>query len=255
MSDMEEKTRVLVVDDDRRMVKTISDILTVKGHEALQAYTGEEAIEIVRSGRLDCLLMDIRMPGMDGIEVMKTIKVISPGLPVLLMSAYATESQAEEARQSGAYAVLNKPLDVQAVLSFLSLLKKEESVLIVDDDPAFCKTLQDILQARHFRVQTEADPAKVLEDMEEGYKLVVILDLKLGDVDGLDVLKSIRAKYPTKPVVLVTGYKEAMGNRIEKGMEVGAYTCLYKPFEVDTLIESIEKISIMKRRAVLCEKY
>ncbi|MEW6714470.1 MAG: response regulator, partial [Nitrospirota bacterium] len=86
-------------------------------------------------------------------------------------------------------------------------------------------------------------------------KLVVILDLKLGDVDGLEVLKSIRAKYPTKPVVLVTGYKEAMEDSIEKGMKVGAYTCLYKPFVADALIESIEEISIMKRRAVLKEKY
>jgi DNA-binding NtrC family response regulator len=251
---MEDRTRVLVVDDDRRMVKTVSDILTVKGHEALQAYTGGEAIAIVRSGRLDCVLMDIRMPGMDGIEALKTIKTISPGLPVVLMSAYATEAQAEEARQSGAYAVLNKPLDVQAVLSFLSLLRKEESVLIVDDDPNFCKTLKDVLQTRHFRVQTEADPGKVLEHMEESYKLVVILDLKLGDVDGLEVLKSIRAKYPTKPVVLVTGYKEEMGDSIEKGMKIGAYTCLYKPFVADALIESIEEISIMKRRAVLGEK-
>ncbi|MEW6714651.1 MAG: response regulator, partial [Nitrospirota bacterium] len=168
MSNMEEKTKVLVVDDDRRMVKTISDILTVKGHEALQAYTGGEAVEKVKSDNPDCVLMDIRMPGMDGIEVLKAIKAISPGLPVVLMSAYATEAQAEEARQSGAYAVMNKPLDVQAILSFLSLLKKEDSVLIVDDDPAFCKTLRDILQARHYRVQTEADPAKVLENMEEG---------------------------------------------------------------------------------------
>lgn len=255
MSNMEEKTKVLVVDDDRRMVKTISDILTVKGHEAIAAYTGEEAVEKVKSDNPDCVLMDIRMPGMDGIEVLKTIKAISPGLPVVLMSAYATEAQAEEARQAGAYAVINKPLDVQAVLSFLSLLKKEDSLLIVDDDPDFCRTLRNILESRGYRVEIEGDPGKVLVHMEKNYKLLVVLDVKIGGTDGLDVLKSIRAKYPTKPVVLVTGYKEEMGDIIEKGMKVGAYTCLYKPFVADTLIKSIEEISIMKRRAVLCEQY
>ncbi len=252
---MGDKTKVLVVDDDRRMVKTICDILKVKGYEAAEAYTGEEAVEKVKSGNPDCVLMDIRMPGINGVEAMQLIKDISPHLPVVLMSAYTTEEQEEEAKQSGAYTILNKPLDMQAVLSFLSLLKKEDSVLIVDDDPAFCRTLKDILEARHFRVQTETDPAKVLEHMEESYKLVVILDLKIGDVDGLEVLKSIRAKYPTKPVVLVTGYKEEMGDSIEKGMKIGAYTCLYKPFVADTLIKTIEEISIMKRHAVLCEKY
>jgi DNA-binding NtrC family response regulator len=252
---MEEKTRVLVVDDDRRMVKTISDILTVKGHEALQAYNGAEAVEKVKSDNPDCVLMDIRMPGMDGIEVMKIIKTISPDLPVVLMSAYATEAQAEEARRSGAYAVINKPLDVQSVLSFFSLLRKEDSILIVDDDPDFCETLRNILESRGYRVETEADPGKVLVHMEKNYKLLVVLDIKIGDTDGLDVLKSIRAKYPTKPVVLVTGYKEVMGDSIEKGMKIGAYTYLYKPFVADALIESIKEVSVMKRRAVLNEKY
>lgn len=252
---MGEKTKVLVVDDDRRMVKTICDILKVKGYEAAEAYSGESALERVKSDHPDCVLMDIRMPGMDGIEVLKAIGDISPGLPVVLMSAYATEAQAVEARQSGAYSVLNKPLDVQAVLSFLALLRKEESVLIVDDDPDFCSMLKDVLQSRHFRVQTEADQEKVLEHMEKSYKLAVILDLKLGDADGLEVLKSIQEKYPTKPVVLVTGYKEEMGDSIKKGMQIGAYTCMYKPFVTDELIESIEEISIMKRRAVLGENY
>lgn len=252
---MGNKTKVLVVDDDRRMVRTICDILNIKGHEAIAAYTGEEAIEKVKSDSPDCVLMDIKMPGLNGIEALNAIKALSPGLPVVLMSAYASEEQVEEARQFGADTVLNKPLDVQAVLSFLSLLKKEESVLIVDDDPDFCRMLKDVLQSRHFRVQTEADPGKVLGHMEESYKLAVILDLKLGDADGLEVLKSIREKYPTKPVVLVTGYKEEMAASIEKGMKIGAYTCLYKPFVTDELIESIEEISLMKRCAVLDQKY
>jgi two-component system response regulator HydG len=252
---MNTKTRVLVVDDDRRMVKTISDILKVKGYDPLAAYTGEQAVEMVRNSAPDCVLMDIKMPGIDGVEALKMIRGISPDLPVVLMSAYATEEQTVEAKKEGAYSVLTKPIDIQMVLAFLSLLKRNESVLIVDDDPQFSRTLKDILQTRDYKVETELDPDKVLEHMENNYELVVVLDLKLGDKDGLDVLKDIRAKYPTKPVVLVTGYRDEMSSSIKNGFAVGAYTCLYKPFESETLIGLIEEISRKKRQAVLGEPF
>jgi len=248
---MGEKTKVLVVDDDKRMVKTLCDILKVKGYEAAEAYTGEEAVEKVKSDNPDCVLMDIKMPGINGVEALNMIKDISPDLPVVLMSAYATEELTEEAKQQGAYTVLNKPLDVQAVLSFLSLLRKEESVLIVDDDPSFSKTIKDILEARGYSVQTEADSEKVLGHMEENYKLVVLLNLKLGNTDGLDVLKAIRAKYSTKPVILVTGYREEMTASIEKGLRIGAYTCLYKPLEAEKMIALVSAIRKEKMCAVL----
>ncbi len=246
---------VLVVDDDRRMVKTICDILTVHGHVAMAAYTGKEAVEKLRTGRPDCVLMDIKMPGIDGVEALRTIKQASPELPVILMSAYATDELAVEAKKRGAYAVLTKPFDIQMVLSFLSLLRREESILVVDDDPLFCKTLTDILQARGCRVQSEEDPVKVLDHMEKEYQLVVVLDIKLGDTNGLDVLKAIRAKYPTKPVILITGYGEEMAESVQKGLQIGAYTCLYKPLPDESLISVIAEIRRKKLGAVLGESF
>jgi two-component system response regulator HydG len=251
---MKEKTRVLIVDDDRRMAKTIYDILTIKGYEAMQAHSGEEAVERLHRGLPDCVLMDMKMPGINGIETMKIIKEMAPGLPVILMSGYATEEQTCEAKQQGAYAVLNKPIDIQAVLSFLSLLRKERSILVVDDDPQFCRTLGDILQSRGYKVETEINPDHVLGNMEKEYKLVVLLDLKLGDKDGVEVLAAIRAKYPSKPVILVTGYGGEMGEAIEKAFQIGAYACLYKPLEIDELINHIEEIDRKKLREVLEEK-
>lgn len=136
---MSDKLKVLVVDDDRHMVKTICDILQVKGHSAEPAYSGEEAVEKVKAAKPDCLLMDLRMEGIDGIETLKLLKALVPELPVVLMSANATEEQEAEAKRLGAYSLLNKPVDIQMVMSFLALLHKEKSILIVDDDPAFCQ--------------------------------------------------------------------------------------------------------------------
>jgi len=249
------KQKVLVVDDDRRMVKTICDILRVKGHHPHPAYSGEEAVNRVREEEFDCVLMDLKMPGIDGVEALKLIKEAAPDLPVVLMSAYATDCQAEEASRQGAYAVLTKPIDVQIVLSFLALLRKEESILIVDDDPMFCKTLKDILQARGYLVETETDPDSVLGLMEVNYELLVVLDLKLGGADGGDLLKDIRGRYPTKPVVLVTGNRGESAASIEKGMRIGAYTCLYKPLQIEKLVAIIEETSRGKLRALLGEQF
>jgi two-component system response regulator HydG len=248
---MEGAVTVLVVDDDHRMVKTLCDILRIKGHKAIPAYSGEEALEKIRPEMPDCVLMDIRMPGISGVEATEMIRLQAPDLPVILMSAYPTDEQTLEANRHGAYSVLTKPVDLHLVLSFLSLLRKEESILIVDDDEAFCRTLKDILQARGYRVETEINPVKVMDHMERNYKLAVILDLKLGNIDGLDVLKDIRARYPSKPVVLVTGYGRDMTDSIEKGLAIGAYTCLYKPFETEAIIGIVEEISRKKLRSFL----
>ncbi|MDO9041399.1 MAG: response regulator [Desulfocapsaceae bacterium] len=243
--------KILVVDDDLRIVKTTCDILRIKGHEPIAAYSGEEGVEKVKNDRPDCVLMDIKMPGISGVEAMKRMQEIVPALPVVLVTAYSAEDLMAEAKSSGAYAIMSKPLNFPIILSFLSLLRKEEIVLVVDDDPNFCKTLKDFLTLRGFHVDTESEPQKVLGHLEHDYKLAIVLDLKLGAVDGSEVLTEVRAKYPTKPVVVVTGYRREMGDSIEKGRQIGAYTCLYKPLEMDDLFQVIEDIRMKKLQNLL----
>lgn len=244
--------KILVVDDDHRIVKTTCDILRIKGHEPIAAYSGEEGVEAVRNDPPDCVLMDIKMTGISGVEALKRMREIVPALPVVLVSAYATDDLMDEARRSGAYAVLSKPLNFPMILSFLSLLRKEESILVVDDDPEFCKTLKDILTLRGFKVETESEAQSVMGHLENNYQLaVVLLDLKLGAVNGVEVMKDIQAKYPGKPVMLMTGYRQEMRESIEQARKIGAYTCLYKPFEMDDLFQIIEEIRIKKLKNLL----
>lgn len=252
---MPEKLRVLIVDDDRRMVKTISDILTIKGYGTGVAYSGEEMLKSVRSTQWDCVLMDLKMPGMDGVATLRKLKELAPDLPVVLMSAFAMDEQVEEARRLGAYSVLTKPFDIEMLLSFLSHLRKKISVLIVDEDPHFCQTLREIMESRGYRVETEADPDLVLEHMEEDYKLLVILDTKLSATGGEDVIGRIRAKYPAKPVVLVTSHKDRLFDSIDRAYRASAYTYLYKPLESDALLDIVEEIRWKKLRVVLGEPF
>ena len=123
---MSEKLKVLVVDDDRRMVKTICDILLVKGYSAEPAYSGEEAVERVKAEKPDCVLMDLKMEGIDGIETLKLFKGIASDLPVVMMSAYATKEQMEEANKEGAYSVLTKPFDVGGLLGIIEEIRRKK---------------------------------------------------------------------------------------------------------------------------------
>lgn len=129
---MSAQLKILVVDDDRQMVKTISDILQHKGYDTRKAYSGEEAIDKAKTDGPDCVLMDLKMTGINGVETLKMIKMISPDTRVVLMSAYATEEQTNEAKLHGAVTILSKPVDFQQLLAFLALLRDEESVMMAD---------------------------------------------------------------------------------------------------------------------------
>jgi two-component system response regulator HydG len=238
--------KILVVDDDHRIVRTTCDILKIKGYEPIPAYSGMEGVEKIRADLPDFVLMDFKMPGINGLEALKKMHLIAPALPVVLVSAFATEETIQEAKRTGAYAVLSKPLNFQVVLSFLSLLYKEESILVVDDNPDLSKTLKDILLLRGYQVETEAESRNVLKHLEMDYKLTVVIDLKLGVAKNENLLEEIRSRYPSKPVILLTGYKQEAYDFHESASKIGAFTYLYKPSEMDDLLRLIEEIRVIK---------
>lgn len=238
---MNKKVRILVVDDDRRMARTLADIFRVKGYGVNTAHSAKEALEKIEKGEIDCVLSDIKMPNVSGVELCRAIKEKTPDLPVILMTAYTDDRLVKEGLEKGAITVISKPLDINALLGFFSSLRKEHTVAIVDDDPNFCKTLGDILKERGFSVTHHTDPRNLLERLDEKIH-VILLDMKLGETNGLDVLKKIRKKYPHMPVILVTGYREEMAESIEKALSITAHTCLYKPLQIEELIETMTEV-------------
>ncbi len=232
------------------MVRTLKDILNAKGYEAEVAYSGPEALAKVAEAHFDAVLTDIKMPEMNGVELYKAIKGVKPHIPVVLMTAFSTDRLVNEGLEQGAIAVLNKPLDINALLSFFSMLRKERSIVIVDDDPHFCKTLGDILLARGFAVTQVTDPHGIVEKIDADSP-VVLLDMKLNDIDGLAVLKKIREHYPDLPVILATGYRDEMMDAIETALKIKAHACLYKPFQIEELLKLLSEIHRRELAGVL----
>jgi CheY-like chemotaxis protein len=119
---MTSSQQLLVVDDDRLLVRTLTDILHLKGYQAEGAHSGEAAIIAVEHRPYDIVLMDIRMPGLSGVEALRAIRHCSPQTRVVLMTAYIDDGLAAEAEGEGVVRVLPKPVNVGEVLTLLESL-------------------------------------------------------------------------------------------------------------------------------------
>jgi two-component system, NtrC family, response regulator HydG len=247
---MKRKLDILIVDDDQRMTRTLADILALAGHKAVEAHSASRALEKVQAQVFDCVLTDVRMPEMDGVELHRQLRKFQPGLPVILMTAYAAESLTNQGIEDGVVGVLDKPLDMNHLLGFLSSLSKNRTITIVDDDPAFCRTLEDILRQRGFDVTQITDPHVDMMPIASESQ-VILLDMKLNSVNGLDVLKDIRTRYPKLPVLLVTGYREQMSAAIQGALDIDAFTCLYKPLEIPQLLQMLTELQTTHLRGLL----
>ncbi len=110
---MSEKPRILVVDDEESHRIMLRAVLKDEGYEVVEAADGSEAVRAVEQEPFDLVLLDVRMKTMDGIEALNEIRKISPLIPVLIMTAYASVKTAVEALKAGAFDYLTKPLDIE----------------------------------------------------------------------------------------------------------------------------------------------
>ncbi len=107
---------VLIVDDETTIIETLEGILSDDGFEVIHAFNGYEALKKIESYSPDIVLLDIWMPGMDGIETLKEIKKIAPNLPVVMITGHGSIESAVDATKSGAYDFLEKPLSIDKVM-------------------------------------------------------------------------------------------------------------------------------------------
>jgi len=122
--------KVLIVDDEERVVQSIAGVLEDEGFRIVVARSGEEAIGIFQQEEPDITLLDIWMPGMDGIEVLKRLKWIAPDCQVIMISGHATISTAMTAVKLGAFDFIEKPLSLDALLMTIRRALEREKELV-----------------------------------------------------------------------------------------------------------------------------
>jgi nitrogen regulation protein NR(I) len=161
-------SRILVVDDEQRMRSSFSKMLTSGGHDVLTADRGAKAVELVEKEDPDLLVMDIKMPGMDGLEAFRKIRLIRPKLPVIMMTGFGTTEAAIEATKLGAYEYHLKPFDPEAMLrsiaSALESVRLMKGRVVLDPSDAAsgdaiigqCEAMQGVYKAIGRVAQTDA---------------------------------------------------------------------------------------------------
>jgi two-component system, NtrC family, response regulator HydG len=235
--------RVLVVDDEEDTCRNISDILTDLGYRVDWASDGAAALELVRREPYDVALLDLKMPGMDGLTLYREIKKLRAGTVAILVTAYASGGTSDEALAAGAWRVLPKPVDLPRLLGLVDRASGEPLVLVVDDDHDLCENLWEILRERGYRVALAHDAAGAAEQLRDANVRVALIDMKLPDGDGTEVFRLVRGAAPEARTVLITGCRPEMDSLVERVLAEGADAACYKPFDVPQLLKTLDQLA------------
>jgi len=111
--ELEPPSKILLVDDEREFVHTLSERLQARNLEAAVVYDGEEALSFVASDEPEVMVLDLKMPGIDGIEVLRRVKRDHPRVEVIILTGHGSKKEEETAMQLGAFAYLRKPVDIE----------------------------------------------------------------------------------------------------------------------------------------------
>jgi two-component system, OmpR family, response regulator CpxR len=118
--------KVLLVDDEQEFVQTLSERLMMRDMDTTVAYDGESALRMIKEDEPEAMVLDLRMPGIDGIEVLRQVKSTNPDIEIIILTGHGDEKDKDICLKMGAFAFLQKPVDIQLLTQ--TLIKANEKV-------------------------------------------------------------------------------------------------------------------------------
>lgn len=230
---------MLVVDDNEELAENLAEILELDGLEAATAGSAEEALDVLAKNDFGLVLTDVRMPGMDGVTLLRLVRERWPGLPVIVMTAYTREVDLERARAHGALQVLKKPVEPGAVVGLITrVLGESGHVLVLEDNDdlrvGFAEALLEADGAVPHTARTVAEAMRIIDEVDVR---AAILDARLPDGSGVDVGRVLATREEDVLVIYVTGYPEDV-----VAAAVQASAVLPKPVESTVLLGMIKTV-------------
>lgn len=254
---------VVVADDDAGVRHVIAEYLASQGYVVHEAANGLETLTLVKDTSPAFVVLDVVMPRLGGIETLKRIKTSHPATGVVVMTGRASEFR-EPALASGALEVLEKPVDLPALLRAVggpaaetpgskegrpaaaarpAVSKGRARVLVVDDDPRVNDVLTELVAAEGYAASSATDGASAIRAIVEQPPHVVLLDIAMPGLNGIDALKTIRAIAPDVQVIMVSGAGEREAASI--ALAYGAFDYIAKPVNLPYLAASLEMALVM----------
>ncbi len=235
---------IIVVDDDPDFLEGVVLNLKLEGHNVDQARSGEEAIRKFREQDFDLTLMDIRMPGLNGVETFFEIRKLKPDTKVVMMSGYIVQHLIAEALKGGAVGVIEKPFSTDELIKKIDEVKPAGVVLVVDDDPDFAEGIEHQLSAAGYSVIVAKDGEEAIDKSASNHIDVLLLDLRLPGLSGMEAYLEIRKRGIARPTVIVTGYAELETENIAVLRELSVTDCLTKPIDSGELLRVVEDLIV-----------
>jgi DNA-binding NtrC family response regulator len=233
--------KILIVDDEHSMRVTLAAILRDEGYHVTTAATGEEALALCARENFGVVLMDVRMPGIDGVEAFRRIRRHQEGVRVILMTAYSTDALRDAALDEGVIAFLTKPLIVEKAIDLIREATGT-AILVVEDDEPTARTLQASLKEGGYRVTLTKSPHEALELVEQIRFDLIFVDVSLPAMSGLDLYLAIRKITPTAVAIMIAGMEMEFEQLAQEAVRRNAYTIVRKPLDLEHVLGLLQRI-------------
>jgi CheY-like chemotaxis protein/anti-sigma regulatory factor (Ser/Thr protein kinase) len=236
--------RILVVEDEPDIAELIRYHLEGDGYRVTTAARGEEALAKAQWEKPDLITLDIRLPDIDGFEVLQQLKSDeeTADIPVVILSIVPDR---EDGFRLGAVDYVTKPVDEGRLLSAIgAILHGEDLILVVDDDRDTTRLVQEALSRAGFTVRAVNNGLEALAVARQEQPGLILLDLKMPGLDGYEILKRLKRDRATQeiPVIVVTGSFTDEEIKRKTVLALGAAQFLTKPFAIDDFVEEIRRI-------------
>jgi CheY-like chemotaxis protein len=256
--------KILVIDDDRMNCHLLHAVLTRHGYEVHTATSGLEGLNLFRQHAPRVTILDLRMPGMDGLTTLKEIRAIDPHAPVIILGGGATEIQENQARALRVTDFVRKGLSLDVLVEGVNRVvqqpaRKQEgtggpsagavadtgdTVLVVDDEQLVRDLLVQFLSLRGYRALGVKEGPEAISMVEQTSPDLILLDLMLPGMNGVEVLRRLRDKHFSGAIIIVTGsYDEEL---LQDAWSLHPQEVITKPIDLDKLLAMIQLVLICR---------
>jgi two-component system, NtrC family, response regulator HydG len=243
------KLKILIADDEDGLRLSMAGIIEMEGHEVVTAADGYEAIECAKKNSFDIAFLDIKMPGINGVETFKQIKKITPETVVVMMTAYAVQHLIKEAISEGAYACMNKPFDMDKIMETIKEVSRKPFVVVIEDDPTLCTTFDKKLKEQGLNVVTRSSGAEGVELVQRRMADVIFLHLTKNSLEAFKKMKESLGDKAPKIILLGNDPADPVITEIQK---LGAAEFMKEPLNAEEMKDAIGKVLMKNKKLKVC---
>lgn len=237
------QTFISVVDDDESTRKSTTLLIESFGFQTAGFESAESLLQSGRLGETLCLIIDVRMPGMNGLQLQSHLATAGYKIPIIFITAYEDRESRRRAMQAGAVAFLAKPYTDELLLQTLrsalpeQLKAKANLISLVDDDESIRRTMTLLIQSFGFQAAVFDSAESFLKSRQLHETSCLIVDVQMPGMNGLQLQRHLASSGYKIPIIFITAFDNKESR--QQAMQAGAVAFLSKPFSDDLLLETI----------------